>query len=82
MADNGTAFFLLGYIVWLIDDLACRHLIDARHAVGIPVAFILELHGWYVVALFSCALPLVANSIKGGMFSPLLEAISAWLWLI
>ncbi|KAJ4309312.1 hypothetical protein N0V84_011570 [Fusarium piperis] len=43
----GGGFFLLGYIVWLIDDWACRHLIDARHAVGIPVAFLLELHGWW-----------------------------------
>ena len=45
-ADKG--FFLLGYIVWLIDDWACYHLIDARRSVGIPVAFLLELHGWYV----------------------------------
>ncbi|RSL58816.1 hypothetical protein CEP54_007573 [Fusarium duplospermum] len=45
----GGGFFLLGYIVWLIDDWACHHLIDARRSVGIPVAFLLELHGWWHV---------------------------------
>jgi dihydroceramidase len=40
-------FFAFGYIVWLIDDWACRILTDVRHTVGIPLAFLFELHGWY-----------------------------------
>lgn len=40
--------FGLGYFVWLIDDWACGTLIKTRHAVGLPLAFLTELHGWYV----------------------------------
>ncbi|KAH7309736.1 ceramidase [Stachybotrys elegans] len=47
--NMGLAFFILGYIVWLIDDWACRHLTDMRKVVGIPLAFLLELHGWWHV---------------------------------
>ncbi|KAF5021131.1 hypothetical protein F66182_6831 [Fusarium sp. NRRL 66182] len=43
------ASFGFGYTVWLIDDLACRYLTNARHAVGLPLAFFLELHGWWHV---------------------------------
>lgn len=39
-------FFGFGYIVWLIDEFACRYLTSARHVVGLPFAFLLELHGW------------------------------------
>jgi hypothetical protein len=42
------ASFGFGYIVWLIDEFACRYLTSARHTVGLPFAFLLELHGWYV----------------------------------
>lgn len=34
-------------MVWLIDEFACRYLTSARHTVGLPLAFLLELHGWY-----------------------------------
>lgn len=40
--------FGLGYTVWLIDNWACGSLIKIRHAVGLPLAFLTELHGWYV----------------------------------
>lgn len=43
--------FGLGYIVWLLDDWVCGMLIDLRHSVGLPWAFLLELHGWYVLKL-------------------------------
>lgn len=35
--------------MWLIDDLACGILTKTRQVVGIPLAFLFELHGWYVV---------------------------------
>lgn len=44
----GSVCFALGYFVWLIDDWACGTLIKTRHAVGRPLAFLTELHGWYV----------------------------------
>lgn len=40
--------FVFGYVVWLIDEFACRYLTSARHTIGLPFAFLLELHGWYV----------------------------------
>ncbi|KAI9149631.1 Alkaline ceramidase 3 [Paramyrothecium foliicola] len=45
----GCYCFALGYILWLIDDWACRHLTSLRHDVGVPIAFLLELHGWWHV---------------------------------
>ncbi|KAM5343834.1 hypothetical protein ACJ41O_012371 [Fusarium nematophilum] len=49
IAILGCGSFGLGYVVWLIDDWACAQLIDARRAVGLPFAFLLELHGWWHV---------------------------------
>ncbi|KAF3391524.1 Alkaline ceramidase 3 [Penicillium rolfsii] len=43
----GIFCFGLGYFVWLIDDWACGTLIKTRHAVGLPLAFLTELHGWW-----------------------------------
>ncbi|CEJ57595.1 hypothetical protein PMG11_06283 [Penicillium brasilianum] len=43
----GIFCFALGYTVWLIDDWACGYLIKTRHAVGLPLAFLTELHGWW-----------------------------------
>ena len=43
--------FGFGYVVWLIDEFACRYLTNVRHAIGLPFAFLLELHGWYVPRL-------------------------------
>ncbi|KAF7589417.1 hypothetical protein BBP40_004321 [Aspergillus hancockii] len=40
------ASFIFGYLVWLIDDWACRILTNTRQSVGVPLAFLLELHGW------------------------------------
>ncbi|KAJ3547833.1 hypothetical protein NM208_g1314 [Fusarium decemcellulare] len=39
--------FSFGYSLWLIDEWACRYLTDTRYAVGLPFAFLLELHGWW-----------------------------------
>lgn len=38
--------FVTGYALWLIDEFACQHLIQARYQIGLPLAFLLELHGW------------------------------------
>ncbi|KEY70570.1 hypothetical protein S7711_02723 [Stachybotrys chartarum IBT 7711] len=47
VARFGCYCFALGYAVWLVDGWACRFLTDGRRAVGLPVAFLLELHGWW-----------------------------------
>ncbi|KJK67435.1 Ceramidase [Aspergillus parasiticus SU-1] len=45
----GCASFIFGYLVWLIDEWACRVLTSTRQAVGLPLAFLFELHGWWHV---------------------------------
>ncbi|KAK4867133.1 hypothetical protein LT330_007874 [Penicillium expansum] len=43
----GAGIFHLGYIVWLIDSWACEWLTSVRAAIGLPWAWLLELHGWW-----------------------------------
>ncbi|GIJ87026.1 hypothetical protein Asppvi_005928 [Aspergillus pseudoviridinutans] len=43
----GVCSFVFGYMVWLIDEWACNPLIRIRHSVGLPLAFVFELHGWH-----------------------------------
>ncbi|KAJ5225919.1 hypothetical protein N7468_007144 [Penicillium chermesinum] len=43
----GCFSFLFGYFVWLIDEFACAHLTQIRNSVGLPLAFVFELHGWW-----------------------------------
>ncbi|KAF7716557.1 Uncharacterized protein PECH_004358 [Penicillium ucsense] len=43
----GIFCFAFGFFVWLIDGLACGLLKDTRHAIGLPLAFLTELHGWW-----------------------------------
>lgn len=37
--------FIFAYLVWLIEEWACGSLTSTRHSVGVPLAFLLELHG-------------------------------------
>ncbi|RTE84802.1 hypothetical protein BHE90_000667 [Fusarium euwallaceae] len=43
----GSSCFAFGYSLWLIDEWACRYLSNARNIVGLPLGFLLELHGWW-----------------------------------
>ncbi|RAH75722.1 ceramidase [Aspergillus aculeatinus CBS 121060] len=43
----GAVIFHVGYAVWLVDGWACPVLRRWRAAVGVPWAFVLELHGWW-----------------------------------
>ncbi|KAF9885230.1 hypothetical protein FE257_000590 [Aspergillus nanangensis] len=49
IAFFGCFSFLFGYFVWLIDEWACGMLTGTKHYVGLPFAFLLELHGWWHV---------------------------------
>ena len=44
---TGGSAFLMGFVVWVIDSAYCDALRDARQALGIPLGFFLELHGWW-----------------------------------
>ncbi|KAF3021807.1 hypothetical protein E8E15_008130 [Penicillium rubens] len=39
--------FNLGYWLWILDQWACGFLAKSREAIGLPWAFVLELHGWW-----------------------------------
>ncbi|KAL6816597.1 ceramidase [Trichoderma sp. SZMC 28015] len=44
--------FAFGYFVWLLDDWLCSPLTSMKHSAGLPLAFFLELHGWWHI--FTC----------------------------
>lgn len=43
----GIVTFLSGYGLWMLDIHFCSTLRGARRAVGMPLGFLLELHGWW-----------------------------------
>ncbi|KAL3481745.1 alkaline ceramidase family protein [Aspergillus californicus] len=43
----GAVIFNVGFYLWLIDNWACAYLTKARAAIGLPLGFLLELHGWW-----------------------------------
>ena len=47
MAICGAVFFLSGFALWGVDRAACSPLTHAKHYVGLPWGFVLELHGWW-----------------------------------
>ncbi|UKZ82759.1 hypothetical protein TrVFT333_010555 [Trichoderma virens FT-333] len=44
--------FAFGYFVWLLDGWLCSLLTSMKHSAGLPLAFLLELHGWWHI--FTC----------------------------
>ncbi|OJD12360.1 hypothetical protein AJ78_07035 [Emergomyces pasteurianus Ep9510] len=38
---------LAAYALWLLDTFACPSLRTVRHAIGLPLAWLYELHGWW-----------------------------------
>ncbi|CAI6252061.1 unnamed protein product [Periconia digitata] len=47
IANWGLGSGLFGYFLWNIDYHFCSHVSRFRHALGLPWAFIFELHGWW-----------------------------------
>jgi dihydroceramidase len=47
LALLGAVSFVSGYVLWHVDFLACKTLISARRALGMPLGFLLEMHGWW-----------------------------------
>ncbi|PGH06786.1 hypothetical protein AJ79_06427 [Helicocarpus griseus UAMH5409] len=43
----GHITLLAAYGLWLIDVFACPSLRAVRHAIGLPFAWLFELHGWW-----------------------------------
>lgn len=51
LATVGATTFVAGFALWLVDDGACGWLTRMREWTGMPVGFVLELHGWWVPLL-------------------------------
>ncbi|EAS29957.2 dihydroceramidase [Coccidioides immitis RS] len=47
LATRGYLILIVAYGLWLIDVFACQHLRALRHAIGLPLAWLFELHGWW-----------------------------------
>ncbi|KAI5844667.1 ceramidase [Morchella snyderi] len=47
LATVGATTFVAGFALWLVDDGACAWLRSLREWTGMPVGFVLELHGWW-----------------------------------
>lgn len=45
----GTSCFVLGFILWVLDGFACEQLRALRAVLGLPLAWLFELHGWWHV---------------------------------
>jgi dihydroceramidase len=45
----GVIYFFLGFGLWLIDGKFCYDLRDIRSVTGMPLGWLLELHGWWHV---------------------------------
>ena len=46
-ARKAVAILVLGYVLWNIDLEFCAELRSLRERVGLPWAWLLELHGWW-----------------------------------
>ncbi|KUI66239.1 Alkaline ceramidase 3 [Cytospora mali] len=47
MTATGIAFFLVGFSIWILDNVFCSHLRVARNSILLPWAVVLEGHGWW-----------------------------------
>ncbi|KAF8861305.1 alkaline phytoceramidase, partial [Acephala macrosclerotiorum] len=47
LALFGAGIFVWGYVLWNVDNEFCAELRSLRDAVGMPLGFVLELHGWW-----------------------------------
>ncbi|KAI1913445.1 hypothetical protein LOZ53_003409 [Ophidiomyces ophidiicola] len=47
LATRGYLLLAAGYALWLIDVFACPYLRAIRQSVGLPLAWLFELHGWW-----------------------------------
>jgi dihydroceramidase len=45
----GGLCFLMGFVVWVLDSAYCGALRETRKELGVPLGFLLELHGWWHV---------------------------------
>jgi len=47
---TGSAIFLLGFLIWNIDNLFCDGISQLKESLGAPWSFVLEGHAWWHLA--------------------------------
>ncbi|KAF2447737.1 alkaline ceramidase family protein [Karstenula rhodostoma CBS 690.94] len=47
LTSGALATGLLGYFLWNIDEHFCEYVTALKHTIGLPWAFVFELHGWW-----------------------------------
>ncbi|KAA1064660.1 hypothetical protein PGT21_010951 [Puccinia graminis f. sp. tritici] len=68
----GSATFLLGFLIWNVDNVLCDQISRLKEYLGTPLSFILEGHAWWHLAtgtgsyLSGVGLQLLALSLKEG----------------
>lgn len=75
MSHIGLSVFLGGFFIWNLDNVFCSTIRQWRRSLGLPVAFLLEGHGWWhlMTGLGMCMVdndksnPLYANRFIGGI---------------
>lgn len=46
---SGAGIFIFGFLVWNLDNIFCNTITRWKHAIGWPIAFVLEGHSWWHV---------------------------------
>ncbi|EEP77836.1 predicted protein [Uncinocarpus reesii 1704] len=46
LATWGYVVLTAAYALWLVDVFLCQHLRAIRRSIGLPLAWLFELHGW------------------------------------
>ncbi|RAL10184.1 ceramidase [Aspergillus homomorphus CBS 101889] len=80
MVVFGALIFNVGYAVWLVDGWVCEWLRGWRALVGLPWAFLLELHGWWHIFTGVGAYTFIAvidHLVSGGAYEDFGESV-AW----
>jgi len=39
--------FVSGFAIWNVDNILCSSITATKRAIGMPLSFLLELHGWW-----------------------------------
>ncbi|KAB8237531.1 ceramidase [Aspergillus alliaceus] len=76
----GAVIFNSGFYLWLIDGWACGFLRSAREKIGLPWAFLLELHGWWHIftGIGAYIFIAVVDHLVSGEEHDDIEATFAW----
>ncbi|KNG87618.1 alkaline phytoceramidase [Aspergillus nomiae NRRL 13137] len=80
MVRFGAVIFNLGFYLWLIDTWICAFLRSTRARIGLPLAFLLELHGWWHIftGIGAYIFIAVVDHLVSGVSHDAIEESFAW----